>query len=123
MRLFQLDRIKDTKVCGKGLVAEGIEFGDGQVVVHWYNTGSITIFKDMQTLRKVYCTTGNTGIVYDGRGTALSQEQQSNLGHTVTYKGSTMVCVRCGLSRDYWEHNNIPCKWWTGLDARPRNNE
>jgi hypothetical protein len=123
MRLFQLDKLRGNRVCAKGLAAEGIEFGDGQVVLRWYNTGSITIFKNMQTLREVHCSDGNTGIVYDGHGTALSYEQQSNLGHTVTYRGSTVVCVRCSLSKDYWEHFNVACTFWRGADARPRSNE
>jgi len=114
MRLFQLDRIKDiTKVSGTGLVAEGVEFDDGQVVLRWYNTGSITIFKSLQDCRKVHCAGNHTRVIHDGNGKRLDQLQQENMGHSpITRKKSGETqCQRCHLSLAYWEHFNIACKF------------
>ena len=121
MRDFQLDRVKDIAgISGTGLVAEGIEFTDGQVVLRWYNTGAITIFKNMQQLRQVHCAGKHTRIIHNGMGTALTNIQQENMGHAAItrIRSGLTVCQQCHLSKDYWEHFNIPCRFWQGRDAR-----
>ena len=121
MRDFQLDRVKDISgISGTGLVAEGIEFTDGQVVLRWYNTGSLTIFKNMQQLRQVHCAGGHTRIIHNGMGTALTNIQQENMGHAAItrIKSGETQCQQCHLSKTYWEHFNIPCRFWQGKDAR-----
>ncbi len=114
MRLFQLDRVKDISgVSGTGLVAEGVEFEDGQVVLRWYNTGAITIFKSLQDVRKVHCAGRHTRIIHDGNGGRLDQLQQENMGHSpITRKKSRETqCQRCHLSLPYWQHFNIACRF------------
>lgn len=114
MRIFQLDRVKDISgVSGTGLVAEGIEFEDRQVVLRWYNTGAITIFRNIQDCRKVHCAGDHTRIIHDGYGQRLNQAQQENMGHTpiVRRVSGLAQCSRCHLSLDYWEHFNIACKF------------
>jgi hypothetical protein len=114
MRHFQLDRVKDsTKISGTGLVAEGVEFDDGQVVLRWYNTGALTIFKSLQDCRKVHCAGKHTRIVHDGNGKRLDQLQQENMGHSPITKMSSgeTQCQRCHLSKEYWEYFNIACKF------------
>jgi hypothetical protein len=114
MRHFQLDRVKDsTKISGTGLVAEGVEFEDGQVVLRWYNTGSITIFKSLQDCRKVHCAGNHTRIIHDGNGKRLDQLQRENMGHSPITKISSGLaqCQQCHLSKTYWEHFNIACRF------------
>jgi len=114
MRHFQLDRVKDiSKISGTGLVAEGVEFEDGQVVVRWYNTGSITIFKSLQDVRRVHCAGRHTRIIHDGNGKSLDQLQQENMGHTpiTKIKSGLTKCRECGHSKEYWEHFNIACRF------------
>lgn len=114
MRHFQLDRVKDiSKISGIGLVAEGVEFDDGQVVLRWYNTGAITIFKSLQDCRKVHCSGKHTRIVHDGNGKRLDQLQQENMGHSPITKMSSgqTQCQQCHLSKEYWEHFNVACKF------------
>jgi len=113
MRVFQLDRVKDVAgISGTGLVAEGIEFEDGQVVLRWYNTGAITIFKTLQDCRLVHCAGGNTRIIHDGNGKRLDQLQQENLGHSpiTRIKSGETQCQQCYLSKSYWEYFNIACR-------------
>ncbi len=50
MRIFLLDRkVDESGVSGSGIVAEGIEFGDGTVVLHWITqVRSTTVYKNME---------------------------------------------------------------------------
>ena len=55
-RIFVLNRHKDVNgISGTGIVAEGVEFSDGQCVLRWkgwYKT--ISIFKNMEDLRGIH---------------------------------------------------------------------
>lgn len=56
MKLFYLDRSNDVAgVSGVGRVAEGVQFEDGQCILRWYNTGSVTLFHTLADLEKVHC--------------------------------------------------------------------
>jgi hypothetical protein len=111
--LFQLERTRDISgVSGTGLVAEGIEFDDGAVILRWYNTGAITIFKNMGQVRAVHCAGGHTKIIIDGRGTALTDAEQENFGHSprIRCESGLMICRTCNLSQPYWEYFNVKCR-------------
>jgi hypothetical protein len=65
MRSFRLVRTEDASgVSGIGIVAEGVEFSDGQCALHWHNFGSIGIYKDMETLLRVHGHEGRTKVKY-----------------------------------------------------------
>ncbi len=55
MRLFQLLRHEDVSgVSGTGVVAEGVEFRDGKVVLHWNNYGSIAFYDSARQLIAIH---------------------------------------------------------------------
>ena len=68
MRLFHLDRKKDVSgVSGVAdNIASGVEFDDGQVVIHW-NTAhsSIAIYESISDLELIHCHGDCTKIVFD----------------------------------------------------------
>jgi hypothetical protein len=64
MRLFHLKRAKDVSgVSGTGIVAEGVEFGDGTCVIRWLTaTPSTAIYASIQDLEKIHGHEGATVI-------------------------------------------------------------
>jgi hypothetical protein len=65
---FYLERDEDVSgVSGIGIVATGVVFPDGQCVLQWKNTGSIAIYRDLDTLIEVHGHSGATRIVPVGR--------------------------------------------------------
>lgn len=65
MRTFKLYRIKDVSgISGTGWVAEGVEFSDNQVILRWFNTGAITVFKNMDLLEKIHCGGGTSRVEF-----------------------------------------------------------
>jgi len=65
MRVFTLVREEDISgVSGTGIVAEGVEFEDGQVVMRWCNTGSLCIYADIDIVRLVHGHEGRTEVVF-----------------------------------------------------------
>lgn len=61
---FVLDRKKDDSgISGTGIVAEGVEFTDGTVVMRWITeTNSTSFFETMADLRKIHGHRGTTTI-------------------------------------------------------------
>ena len=121
MRDFQLDRVKDISgISGTGLVAEGIEFTDGDRERSRVIPAKNDLSKNMQQLRQVHCAGGHTRIIHNGMGTTLTNIQQENMGHAAItrIKSGETQCQQCHLSKTYWEHFNIPCRFWQGKDAR-----
>lgn len=66
MKRFQLHRDVDhTGVSGRGLVAEGVLFGDGSVVLRWLGErASTVIWKSMQDAVDVHGHDGATRFVF-----------------------------------------------------------
>jgi hypothetical protein len=65
MHTFRLIRTEVVSgVIGTGVVAEGVEFLDGQCALHWHNFGSIGIYKDIDTLLKDHGHEGRTKVIY-----------------------------------------------------------
>lgn len=68
MRIFQLVRREDVSgVSGVGIVAEGVQFGEGligKVVLHWHNYGSIAFYDSMEQLIKIHGHDGRTDVLY-----------------------------------------------------------
>ena len=66
-RTFKLLRLKDVSgVSGKGIVAEGVEFHDDQVVLSWLGKyHSIAIHPNIKQLKKVHGHGGLTKVVWD----------------------------------------------------------
>lgn len=66
MRRFYLFRIVDrTGVSGVGVIADGVEFGDGTVVLRWCSaTPSIIVYHDVCDMIRVHGHDGTTQIVW-----------------------------------------------------------
>jgi hypothetical protein len=64
MRTFYLDRTEDsTGVSGRGLVAQGVKFNDGLVVVRWLGaTPTTTIHQSIESVELIHCHDGLTVI-------------------------------------------------------------
>ena len=61
IRRFWLNRKVDpTGISGLGLVAQGIEFPDGQCVLFWPNYGTIGVYPQMSALIAVHGHEGAT---------------------------------------------------------------
>lgn len=68
MRLFKLDRTKDVNGnSGVGLVAEGIQFSSGRVVLTWLSPlSSIAVYDSIQDVVRIHCRRGHeTDIVWE----------------------------------------------------------
>lgn len=67
MRGFVLHRVKDISgVSGTGIVAEGVQFHDGQVVISWFGRHhTIEISPDIETVERIHGHNGNTKIEWD----------------------------------------------------------
>lgn len=66
MRRFHLHRLEDESgKSGKGIVAEGVVFTDGTVVLRWLTTTpATTIFRSQQEMEKVHGHDGKTQIIW-----------------------------------------------------------
>lgn len=62
MRRFHLDREVDISgVSGTGIVCEGVEFSDGQVVIQWLtDLSSIAVYKCIDDLIAIHGHEGST---------------------------------------------------------------
>jgi hypothetical protein len=66
MQRFHLLRLEDeTGTSGKGVVAEGIKFTDGTVVVRWLSpTPTTVVHDDIDSVMKIHGHNGKTQIVW-----------------------------------------------------------
>lgn len=66
MRRFQLHRKKDeTGVSGTGIVAEGVEFTNGAVVMTWYSPHRcVNVYESIKTVEELHGHEGDTSIVF-----------------------------------------------------------
>lgn len=66
MRLFHIDRTYDvTGVSGTGVVAEGVEFTDGTVVLRWLgSTPSTVIHESLKAVERIHCHEGKSRLVF-----------------------------------------------------------
>jgi hypothetical protein len=67
MRRFLLRRDVDvTGVSGTGVVAEGVEFTNGLVVLHWFGEWSTTVVheKGLDSVRHIHSHDGKTKVVW-----------------------------------------------------------
>jgi hypothetical protein len=64
MRRFVLDRTEDaTGTSGTGVVAEGVQFSNGQVVIHWISQlEAINVYANAVVLDKLHGHGGRTTI-------------------------------------------------------------
>lgn len=67
MRTFKLVRKEDKSgVSGTGEVAEGVEFENGQVALHWLSMyDTIGIYSNIHNVVKIHGHEGATTVVYD----------------------------------------------------------
>lgn len=67
MKLFWLKRKEDLSgVSGIGIVAEGVEFHDGQCVISWFGQlHSINVYPSIDTLIAIHGHEGRTEIVWE----------------------------------------------------------
>lgn len=66
MKLFVIKRIEDnTGLSGTGIVADGVEFDDGQVVLKWRGEiSTIVIHKNLENVKKLSCSHSKSEIVF-----------------------------------------------------------
>jgi hypothetical protein len=66
MRYFYLKRIQDESgVSGEGIVAEGVEFTNGQCAMHWLTQfSSIAIYPSLKELINIHGHEGKTKVEY-----------------------------------------------------------
>jgi hypothetical protein len=66
MRLFELHRDVDSSgVSGTGIVAQGVEFDNGQCAMSWLcQWQSVAIYPDISTLEAIHGHNGNTRVVW-----------------------------------------------------------
>lgn len=62
MRMFVLDRSEDaTGTSGTGIVAEGVQFSNGQVVIHWLSQlEAINVYANAVVLEQLHGHGGRT---------------------------------------------------------------
>lgn len=62
MRRFVLDRDEDaTGTSGTGVVAEGVQFSNGQVVIHWLSQlEAVNVYANAMVLEKLHGHGGRT---------------------------------------------------------------
>ena len=68
IKIFHLERKVDVSgVSGiSNNIASGVEFDDGQVVIHWNTThASIAIYKNILDVEMIHGHEGNTKIIFD----------------------------------------------------------
>lgn len=70
MKQFWLNRKEDASgVSGVGVVAEGVQFHDGQCVISWFGQlHSIAVYPSIETLVAIHGHEGKTEVVWDDRG-------------------------------------------------------
>ncbi len=66
MRRFVLNReVDSTGTSGIGVVAEGVQFSNGQVVIHWLSQlEAINVYANAVVLEKLHGHGGNTSVVW-----------------------------------------------------------
>jgi hypothetical protein len=66
MRLFYLHRKEDVSgTSGNGIVAEGVEFTNGQCVLHWLTQfSSIAVYPTIKELTNIHSHDGRTEVKY-----------------------------------------------------------
>lgn len=64
MRPFVLDRLEDiTGTSGPGIVAEGIEFSNGQCAVHWLSQlETVTVYANIKVVERLHGHDGRTKV-------------------------------------------------------------
>lgn len=64
MRSFVLDRKEDaTGTSGTGVVAEGVEFSNGQCAVHWLSQlETVTVYANAKVVERLHGHDGRTSI-------------------------------------------------------------
>ena len=67
MRTFKLQRFEDVSgVSGTGLIAEGVEFHDGQVVVSWFGRHhTLEVAASARDVIEIHGHGGKTVLVWD----------------------------------------------------------
>lgn len=69
MKIFHLVRAEDVSgISGTGVVAEGVQFQDGQCVLCWTNHGSnhgsVAVYHNLDTLLLIHGHEGKTKVVW-----------------------------------------------------------
>lgn len=69
MRTFYLKRLKDISgTSGTGIVAEGVEFWNGECVMCWRgDKSSIAVYKSIESILEIHGHGGATKIVFKRR--------------------------------------------------------
>lgn len=66
IKRFRLYRNEDKiGISGTGLIADGVQFANGKVCVHWFGeTQSIVVWDNIKDMEKVNCHNGSTRIIF-----------------------------------------------------------
>lgn len=67
MQVFHLNRKQDlTGVSGTGIVADGVIFQSGKVVLSWKgDVSSIVIYDNIECVKKIHLHNGLTELIYE----------------------------------------------------------
>jgi len=87
MKTFVLFREEDvTGISGTGVVAEGVEFSNGKVVIQWVvgEHQSTVVWDDIESVEAIHGHGGATKIVYDELETSTVIYRDSKTGRIVT---------------------------------------
>ena len=78
MRLFDLDRIEDESgVSGTGIVAQGVEFDDGTIVLRWLTANrSTAVYADEKTLEAIHGHNGKTVVQWRSQNNVFDRAKQ-----------------------------------------------
>lgn len=78
MRSFHLLRLEDESgVSGTGIVAEGVEFTNGKVVINWLTKHrSMTIYENIKEAEAIHGHGGKTKVVYHDEVEASEPEKK-----------------------------------------------
>ena len=97
MRRFILTRTEDVSgTSGIGVVAEGIEFSNGQVVLHWVTQlESVAVYASLKVLEQVHGHGGKTIVKWLDLPTLASTEAREFI-KTATEDSKCSVCKGAG---------------------------
>jgi hypothetical protein len=99
MRLFHLVRHEDeTGISGTGVVAEGVEYTDGQVSLRWLTgTASTAVYASIADVRTIHGHGGKTEVVWLG---IAVQPDDALAGQTPADPVTQVIPYGTGLPHD-----------------------
>lgn len=101
MRCFVLDRKEDaTGTSGTGVVAEGVEFSNGQCAVHWLSQlETVTVYANSKVVERLHGHDGRTSVRNLDPLAGLSPQDRLNI-FAKYCRGCGVADPRCQCDND-----------------------